>query len=251
MGRTFACSDLHGNYEVAKKIFDYLKEDDTLYFLGDAIDRGDRGIEILQTLFTRPNTYCILGNHEEMMLEACAEGYFGEATQLWFMNGGGTTAKQFNKLSIEEKKFILSGIGKMPEQMEYASPAGHKVILEHAGYSPFYLAPRKHSPLWDRKHIMDPWCDKGKEEEAKNVYIVHGHTPVQYFRFEYQYADKEPLTDYEKEHKSTWSNNTDFKPTVIHYCGNNKINIDMCTIASHRGVLLDLDTFEEIYFDVE
>lgn len=27
MGRTFACSDLHGNYEVAKKIFNYLKED--------------------------------------------------------------------------------------------------------------------------------------------------------------------------------------------------------------------------------
>lgn len=40
MGRTFACADLHGQYNLYKQIKNFLKEDDKVYFLGDATDRG-------------------------------------------------------------------------------------------------------------------------------------------------------------------------------------------------------------------
>ena len=39
------------------------------------------------------------------------------------------------------------------------------------------------------------------------------------------------------------------KPEVIRYCDGHKFDIDMCTIASERIALIDLDTFEIKYFD--
>ena len=41
------------------------------------------------------------------------------------------------------------------------------------------------------------------------------------------------------------------KPEIIRYCSGHKFDVDMCTIASDRISLLDLDTFEVIYFDTD
>ena len=41
---TYACSDLHGNWELWAEIKKFLKPDDTLYYLGDATDRGPDGL---------------------------------------------------------------------------------------------------------------------------------------------------------------------------------------------------------------
>ncbi|MBQ8662705.1 MAG: metallophosphoesterase [Eubacterium sp.] len=43
-----------------------IKEEDTLYVLGDVIDRGPYGMKILQDMMMRPNVIPILGNHEYM-----------------------------------------------------------------------------------------------------------------------------------------------------------------------------------------
>ena len=47
MYKTYACSDLHGLYPLWEQIKHYCDETDTIYFLGDAIDRGPDGIKIL------------------------------------------------------------------------------------------------------------------------------------------------------------------------------------------------------------
>ena len=47
-----------------------LRPEDTLYILGDTIDRGPDGIKILRQLMDMPNAKMILGNHEYMMLDA-------------------------------------------------------------------------------------------------------------------------------------------------------------------------------------
>ena len=55
------------------------------------------------------------------------------------------------------------------------------------------------------------------------------------------------------EIKRQWFENgiVDWKPTIVRYCDGHKFDIDMGTIASDRIALLDLDTFEEYYFDKE
>ena len=62
----YAMSDLHGCYDKYIKMLEKIRfnENDTLYILGDIVDRGDGGIKILQDMMTRRNVFCIRGNHD-------------------------------------------------------------------------------------------------------------------------------------------------------------------------------------------
>lgn len=81
--------------------------------------------------------------------------------------------------------------------------------------------------IWDRHHLKQlHW--NGKDNE----YCVHGHTPVEYF---YYYGNPEfdpPASRFE----------------MYRYCDGHKIDIDLGTFDTHRACLLNLDTFEPIYF---
>ena len=67
----YAVSDLHGCYDRYRKLLDKLNlgEQDTLYVLGDALDRGPEGFRILSDMASRPQVVGLLGNHEAMALE--------------------------------------------------------------------------------------------------------------------------------------------------------------------------------------
>lgn len=262
--RVFASSDWHGCWDVAKKVLDYLQPEDTLYYLGDATDRGESGVKTFQALVTRHNTFYIKGNHDQMMADAIPfvwgeiediNYYGGYGYSLWYQNGGDKTSKDFWNMTKEEVYAIKDAVDKMPTELKYKSPKGHTVIMEHAGYTPFDIPHRSHDPLWDREHFDDRWVSGcGASEIARDTYLVHGHTPVQYLKYTYGYNGQESLTKEEKKYKYTWyldGSELIPAPTIIRYCDGHKFDIDMCTIASDRIALLDLDTFEEIYFDKE
>ena len=65
---TYCVSDIHGDHD---KYFRILKEisfseDDTLFVLGDVVDRGPQSMEVLLDMMGRPNVIPIVGNHEFM-----------------------------------------------------------------------------------------------------------------------------------------------------------------------------------------
>ena len=62
----YVCSDIHGRYDKWCALLAALdlKPTDTLYVLGDVIDRGPDGIKVLQDMAQRLNVITILGNHE-------------------------------------------------------------------------------------------------------------------------------------------------------------------------------------------
>ena len=68
---TYVISDIHGMYnkftELLNKI--KLKETDTIYILGDVLDRGPDPIKTLLKIMSMPNVICMLGNHEDMALD--------------------------------------------------------------------------------------------------------------------------------------------------------------------------------------
>ena len=68
---TYVMSDIHGQYdmfiELLRKI--NLKDEDTLYVLGDVLDRGPHPIKVLLKLMEMPNAICLVGNHECMAVE--------------------------------------------------------------------------------------------------------------------------------------------------------------------------------------
>ena len=65
-------ADIHGNSKRFLSVMNQinLQPKDTLYVLGDIIDRYPDGIRILRMLMDMSNTKMLLGNHEYMMLNA-------------------------------------------------------------------------------------------------------------------------------------------------------------------------------------
>lgn len=66
---TYLVSDIHGCYKEFQKLLEEinLSDEDDLYVLGDAVDRGPEPINVLLDLMDRPNVTYILGNHDFCM----------------------------------------------------------------------------------------------------------------------------------------------------------------------------------------
>ncbi len=67
--------DVHGHYDALIKLLAAIAPDkqDGVYFVGDLIDRGPDSARVVD--FVMKHSYhCLLGNHEQMMLEAVGSG---------------------------------------------------------------------------------------------------------------------------------------------------------------------------------
>lgn len=112
---TYVMSDIHGSYADYLKMLDLIEFSaaDALYIIGDVIDRGNDGIAILQDIMKRPNVYFLLGNHEDMMLNALTSKK-QHGVDLWHGNGGEVTHACFDGLADEEQDAILAYLRNSP-----------------------------------------------------------------------------------------------------------------------------------------
>ena len=62
----YAISDLHGCYDKYVRMLEKINfnDSDTLYILGDIVDRGSDGIKILLDIYNRKNVIALRGNHD-------------------------------------------------------------------------------------------------------------------------------------------------------------------------------------------
>lgn len=228
MGKHYALSDLHGCYDYLSAIKNYINEDDCVFFLGDAADRGDAGWDCIKSIRYNPCFYYICGNHEDMLRKATIEYYDDDismisALDLYFQNGGARTYNEW----IEEgaKHEWISYLESLPLTHVYTNLQGQKIILSHAGFTPITklnLFPRRKEILWGREHFKDEWVGD------KNIYIVHGHTPTP------------KLNAPDRDYSNDWG--------AISYCGGRKFCIDNGTVWTGVCTLFDLDTFNSIIF---
>ena len=67
---TYCMSDLHGEKDLFDKMLEKIQFSslDHLYILGDVIDRGPHGVELLEQIMASDNITMLLGNHEQMCL---------------------------------------------------------------------------------------------------------------------------------------------------------------------------------------
>lgn len=233
----YACSDLHGRLSAWNRIKDYLKPNDTLYIIGDIIDRGEHSYEILEEVIQEPKKYIFLkGNHEDMAAAAItkcmARNYGSSAARMWYMNGGEIT---FNQLEKNHKElFYQNYFNNLPASSELYIKEKH-IVLCHSGrhycYSKFC---NEEEIIWNRSFIEVPWDHE--REDLKNTYIIHGHTPVEYLNSWYMEAI-DPVREIEKNKFAI-------------YADGHKIDIDLglSDPDNHVAGLLNLETFEEIYF---
>lgn len=66
----YAMSDIRGQYEQFRNLMEQirLRKEDTLYIIGDVVDRGPEPMKILKYMITHSNIIPIIGNHEVMAL---------------------------------------------------------------------------------------------------------------------------------------------------------------------------------------
>ncbi len=166
----YVISDIHGRYEKHKEMLKLigLSDKDELYVIGDAIDRGAKGIAILQDIMERPNVHMLMGNHELMALETIfAEDKETEwdKLDLWKWNGGDVTYRGLMALGAEERDRITAFLARLPESMEIEVNE-KKFYLVHG-----FPADGLEAQMWTRPdlHTQNPFSDKT---------LIVGHTPV-------------------------------------------------------------------------
>ncbi len=148
----YVTSDIHGNYEKYIRIFEKIKfkDGDTLFVLGDAIDRGEDSVKVLLDMSYRFNVIPIMGNHEYMaltVLSKLAEGLtpeelksedaeFKSIMSTWFENGGLKTLAEFNELPEEDKESLLEYLQEF-SLYEEVTVSDKQYVLVHAGLANF------------------------------------------------------------------------------------------------------------------
>ena len=60
----YCISDIHGCYDEFMAVLEKIKfhSTDTLYVIGDAIDRGEKSIECINFIMRTPNVHFTIGN---------------------------------------------------------------------------------------------------------------------------------------------------------------------------------------------
>jgi len=228
----YVTADLHG-YE-AEKFFSLLEkaqfsEKDTLYVLGDVIDRGKDGIRLLKWLMRQRNVYLIAGNHEQLMLscsfifdeidDVFIDGLTGsklDKLSNWLANGGDVTIEAIKATRNSEMKYILEYLEEA-SLYEEVDVGDKKFVLVHSGLGNF----SKDKPLEDYTARELLWTRPTKYDKYFDDKItVFGHTPTVF------YDKKNPGRAY-------------FTPTWI--------DIDTGVAAGFAPMLLRLDDMETFY----
>ncbi len=227
----YVMSDIHGCFDKYQKMLRWIDfaPEDTLYVLGDVIDRGPDGIKILQDMMGRVNVFPILGNHE-FTAAVCLPWLMEEVTSLeisrldesqiaalseWIANGGTETLYALQRLDAEERVEILEYFQEM-ELYEEVEAGGQSFVLTHSGLEHF--APEKALNAYELQDFLFCRAELEKTYYADKI-VVFGHTPTAVLGGENQILRRE-----------TW------------------IDID-CGCAFRGGQLgcLCLDTMEEFY----
>lgn len=240
----YVMSDIHGQ---GSKFFDMLKlinfnDKDTLYILGDVIDRGKDSINLLKYIMKKKNIIMTLGNHEDFLIESYKEGicvqnieYVCEYLEYinsqddnaykynvnnlinmanWINNGGLITAYQLLNLPINERLEIVNYLNNLPLYIEL-----DKYLLVHAGinclpnlskWEDIKIYQTKNDLIWNRKFV--------RNEKFIDKTIIFGHTPTKKITGKYEILK-----------------------------GNGKIDIDCAAAYGGKLACLCLDNFKEYY----
>ena len=167
----YAISDIHGCFDEFMELLGKIQFNpahDTLYILGDAIDRGERPIDCIKFIMSTDNIHFLLGNHEQMMLDY----YSGVDLISWTTNGFRETILQFMGLPNYEREEIFTYF-RNSLLYKTISASGKNYFLSHAGVN-------VENPI----HQQDPndllWIrDRFLRHKALSDYIcIFGHTPT-------------------------------------------------------------------------
>lgn len=175
----YVMSDIHGEGSRFYAMLDRIgfSSADTLYILGDVIDRGTDGIALLRQILATRNMVLLLGNHEQLMLEY----YHPDATFVeilrWNRNGNGSTVAALDQLRQSQRDELLAQVAELPDCLDL-EVEGHRFYLVHG-----FPGDTRYARVWTRP-------DYFAENPMPGTTLIVGHTPV------VVYSTQEPVRDH-------------------------------------------------------
>lgn len=222
----YVMSDLHGEYDKFIRMLKLINfsPSDTLYVLGDVLDKGPNPLDIIDYIRKPENNNIKLlsGNHELFCTIALTNykhlGY-------WLEGGGGTTLEQLKERSVEYIQELVEYLNKLPTYEIIDSfilvHAGIDIPddLSHLNINKLMKSQNQEALLWDREFVSS-------NQYINGYTVICGHTPTLRFI----------------QHGETAS--------IIHRMG--KILIDCGAYLHKEGgrlACLRLDDYKEFYID--
>ncbi len=166
--RRIIIGDVHGHYEGLTRLLAEIspRTEDQVYFLGDLIDRGPDSAKVVEFVKQR-GYHCLLGNHEQLMLDAFPEGrIFAPALQAWLYSGGRSTVASYGEdgILLDHLEWLRS----LPTYLDLGD-----LWLVHAGVNP-------HLPLNMQSAQEFCWIrdefHRSTTPYFKDKLIITGHT---------------------------------------------------------------------------
>ena len=184
---TYVIADVHGYYG---KYLDFLNhaqfsDKDTLYIIGDLVDRGSNGIQLLQDVIKRKNVISIMGNHEYMLLPTLEElTYSDKLSQTEIIRdevdmmpiGQEDTLKGFCQLNRKEQREITDYLKSLPLYQTIIVNF-QKYILVHAGLPNFKDTMNINS--YSEEDLLFGPHDYSIDH-FENTIIIVGHLPTRF-----------------------------------------------------------------------
>lgn len=179
LSKIIAIGDVHGCYDELNLLVNYLKDNaiftsnDTLVFLGDYIDRGDKikqTLRLIHSLSLKRNVVVLAGNHEDFLIKYVENGYDRRVLAQWEANGGDKTINEYIDVDyLAEREY--DWIKDLPLYYE----TEHFVFV-HAGITNASRA--KDNSRSELLNMRDKFFEYDKGFERT---VVFGHTPSMFY----------------------------------------------------------------------
>lgn len=166
--------DVHGCHTTLMALIDRLPSDAQLCFVGDLIDRGPDSAKVVEFVKSGGH-HCVLGNHEQMMLDHQPQLGYGD-TPIWFRNGGYETLASYNgdtDLLDSHKEWMLE----LPLYLEFSELTrdGRYLLVSHSSFAQYYA-----DSLGGRRDIDDIIWNRhvaSRTLKSSNPFFnIFGHT---------------------------------------------------------------------------
>lgn len=187
----YVMSDIHGNSRRFDSIMAQinLQPEDTLYVLGDVIDRYPDGIRILRRIMAMPNVKMLLGNHEYMMLHALGRPYDtyeklsdmqrAEVTRVWYRSGGRVTHQYWQHIRKDTRDEIIQYLLSLPLNYD-VEVGGIHYKLAHAAPVEEFEHHAKQYPTPTQFATFKKW--EVDDEQHGDYTLVFGHIHTNHYQ---------------------------------------------------------------------
>lgn len=192
--RIYAIGDIHGRYDLLRRLLRQIKahhsslpraERVRIIVLGDFVDRGPDSARVLKLLLRISRrtdiVVCLLGNHEDLMLDALAG--MERAQSAWLRLGGDATLQSFG-ITLDILGALDSRAAAALMRAAVTQPAidwmrTRPLMIRSGDYIFCHAGLRPGTPIWQQTREDLLWI-RGEFLESSDPFegavVVHGHS---------------------------------------------------------------------------